>query len=203
MLKSVPHLKRGTGKYDGAFRVLDDVLYDVCRDHPDHTDVTSVLAKLWLIGRTFTTGIERAVESDGSLGSALITLADHMLKNGRQLNQLFGELRAITDLTESNAEQIVALHGQFLRILGKRTRRPPRSFASKYLHFHCRAVPLYDRNAVMKLNRIVPWKLVTTEFNIPRGADERYGYFMMHFLTLRRANPKLSVRELDGHLLAK
>ena len=55
MLKSVPHLKRGTGKYDGAFRVLDDVLYDVRRDHPDHTDVTSVFAKLWLIGRTFTT----------------------------------------------------------------------------------------------------------------------------------------------------
>jgi hypothetical protein len=200
MAQSVPHLQRETGKYDGAFRVLDKVLYEACRKHPDHTDISSVFAKLWLIGRTFTTGIERAVESDGSMGSALFTLADHMLKNGSRLNELFRELSAVRELNESNAGCIVRLHGRFVQIIGKQTRHPPRSFASKYMHFHCRGVPLYDRNAVLKLNRLVPWDLVTTKFDIPPGADEPYAYFMMHFLTLRKANPRLSVRELDGHL---
>jgi hypothetical protein len=70
------------------------------------------------------------------------------------------------------------------------------------MHFHCRSVPLYDRNAVLKLNRIVPPNLVTTWFDIPRGADKKYSYFVMHFLSLRKANPKFSVRELDRQLIS-
>src|SRR6266852_6048281 len=35
------------------------VLYDLCRDHPDHARDNEILAKIWLIGRSYSASIER------------------------------------------------------------------------------------------------------------------------------------------------
>lgn len=37
----------------------NQVLYDLCRQYPGHTDEQAVIAKIWLIGRTYAAAIER------------------------------------------------------------------------------------------------------------------------------------------------
>lgn len=201
-------LNQAIKEYQKNWRVLDDTLYGVCRNYPDHTDAASVYAKLWLIGRTYATGIERAIKGSGYMGGSLTALASEMLKNGRQINELFGELGSIAEpLTKEKAQHVVSLLGRFLQLIRKPLRRriSPRSFASKYMHFHCSAVPLFDRNAARKLTKLVHWN-DAHEFDLPRGADADYGWFVMRFLRLYEdakgnASP-ISVKMLDGYLLA-
>lgn len=37
----------------------NQVLYDLCRDHPRHNSADVVIAKVWLIGRSYSAAIER------------------------------------------------------------------------------------------------------------------------------------------------
>ena len=201
-------LNQAIKEYQKNWRVLDDTLYSVCREYPDHTDAASVYAKLWLIGRTYATGIERAIKSSGYMGGSLTALATEMLKNGRQFNELFAELKSISEpLTKRKAQHVVSLHGRFLQLIRKPLRRKisPRSFGSKYMHFHCSPVPLFDRFSARTLTRLVHWK-DADEFDLPRGADAYYGWFVMRFLRLyedAKGNaPPISVKMLDGYLLA-
>jgi len=41
------------------WRVGNDVMYELCRARPGHTDEADVIAKIWLIGRTYAAAIER------------------------------------------------------------------------------------------------------------------------------------------------
>jgi hypothetical protein len=201
-----------TKRKDGNHRVMEDVLYGLCHDHPDHTDPSSVYSKLWLIGRGYATGIERAIKSNQKMGGSMTALAKAMLKNGRQLNKLFAELKSVSEpLTVSKARKIVSLHGRFIELIRKPLRPDvsPHSFASKYMHFHCRAVPLVDRFASRKLTELVPWKQVepAVQFPMPHGADSAYGWFVMRFLSLyeqkRKKNPDITVKEMDEFLTAE
>jgi len=47
--------------YDKRVRLLDETLYRLCSEHPKHTSVSEVHAKLWIIARTLASGIERKV----------------------------------------------------------------------------------------------------------------------------------------------
>jgi hypothetical protein len=37
----------------------NSVLYDLCRKHPSHKTADEILAKVWLIGRSYAASIER------------------------------------------------------------------------------------------------------------------------------------------------
>ena len=37
----------------------NQVLYQMCRDHPGHTDTDVISGKMWLIGRAYSAAIER------------------------------------------------------------------------------------------------------------------------------------------------
>ena len=37
----------------------NQVLYSLCLDHPYHTDGAAIIAKFWLIGRSYAAAIER------------------------------------------------------------------------------------------------------------------------------------------------
>jgi hypothetical protein len=41
------------------WRVGNEVLYELCRTKPAHTDEAEVIAKIWLIGRCYAAAIER------------------------------------------------------------------------------------------------------------------------------------------------
>ena len=37
----------------------NQVLYRLCRDHPGHTECNVIIAKVWLIGRSYAVSVER------------------------------------------------------------------------------------------------------------------------------------------------
>jgi len=201
-------LKRSLDKDDNAYRLLDETLYRLCRDHSRHADRQSVYAKLWLIGRGYSTGIERQIKSNGYMGGSMTMLAEEMLKHANTLDGLVAELKEISEpLSLHKAEQIVRIHGRFINAIRKpmRPRRSPRSFTSKYLHFHCSAVPILDSFAALKLTKLVPWK-DATEFPLPKEADPPYAWYVMRFITLyaeaQRQGLRITVKKMDSYLIA-
>src|SRR5690349_12362372 len=96
--------------YDKYVRLLDDTLYRLCREHPGHTEPLEVHAKLWIIGRTLATGIERKV----SLAQVRKLFLDH----GLRLDRLMATLRTIAEpLSPDNLKNIVILHSQIVNII--------------------------------------------------------------------------------------
>src|SRR5579871_4932592 len=51
-------------RYDSIVRLLDQTIYDLCAAHPDHKSAASVHAKVWIIARTLSSGLERAIKSE-------------------------------------------------------------------------------------------------------------------------------------------
>ena len=107
------------------------------------------------------------------------------------------------------AADIVELHGHVTRAISHRTAGVfLASFVSKYLHFHCPIVPIYDSYAQATIGKLVDWDLVgpirDALSTLPEWA-RAYRNFVAAFVVLyQRActeTPlKPTVKELD-HLL--
>ncbi len=95
---------------------------------------------------------------------------------------------------------MLAVHAELIKVVATFTKSTPRSFASKYLHFHCPvAVPVYDARAVKALGLRYPgWRSP-----VPKPEhDAIYSRFV--YLTLQalddievRLNERLSLKDLD------
>jgi hypothetical protein len=57
-------------EHDKAWKFGNQVLYDLCKSKPKHTDVDVIIAKCWLIGRTYAAALERRKNRDGFEGDA-------------------------------------------------------------------------------------------------------------------------------------
>jgi len=194
--------------YAEKWQTIDRTLYELVERNPDHSAWASVAAKVWIIGRTYATGIERKIPTRNTQGSSLSQLTEHILARRRTVEPIFRELAKVTEpLTLSKLKTIVVAHGRFVKLLQPIMRRQqsPRSFASKYMHFHCPAVPLYDTYAVGTLRHLYHWREDFEVFDLPTGADEHYAWHVMRFWQLyqdaRRAGKQVSVKLLDYYLL--
>lgn len=208
MIRSWKDYDEACREYDKHTRLLDQTLYDLCRKHPDHSSRLSINAKLWIIGRTYATGIERKIPSKNTQGSSLDQLAQHFLRNRKTLNSIFSRLAQVSEpLTPDKLKTIVVAHGRFVRVLQPilRRKQSPRSFASKYMHFHCPAVPLYDTYAAAALRHLYRWEGWFEIFDLPASADEEYAWHAMRFWQLyqdaRKRGRRVTVKLLDYYLL--
>ena len=104
---------------------------------------------------------------------------------------------------------IVGVHDRFTQFLVGVTTdgKSPRSFASKYLHFHNPAVPIYDSYALAGIRRLVRWDAPEIPFARPPGGDDvadGYYQFCARFWRLleacRDAGREVSVKSLDTYL---
>ncbi len=83
--------------YEATWALTDQYPYELCQNHPAHQDQAVVNAKLWIIGRTYATGIERKIRADGKQGGALSQVADHFLDHTSELESIFGVLASIKE----------------------------------------------------------------------------------------------------------
>jgi hypothetical protein len=192
-----------------TWKVTDQTLYRLCRENPGHADRSAVCAKLWIIGRTFATGIERKVKTDGTQGSSMSQVADHFCKHSTEIDSWFAELAGIAEpLDATKCKSIVSIHGRMVGLLCPITRRnqSTRSFVSKYMHFHNPAVPIFDSLAFGVLRGLARWNHSMALFEMPTEKDESYGWYVMRFLALYKqleaAGLMPSVRHLDYYLLS-
>jgi hypothetical protein len=104
------------------------------------------------------------------------------------------------------AVEVVELHARVARGLLPYTGETwQQSFVSKYLHFHCDLVPIYDDNAQRAIGRFVDWQAVAplraTMADLPHWA-RAYRNFVAAFVVLWeriRAETSIepSVKEVD------
>lgn len=188
--------------------LLESTLYDLCSRHRGHASRAASNAKLWLIGRGFASGIERLIKSKGGQGYAMTALCNFVHEKHVSIDKIIGLLAGVAEpLDTEKLERIAVAHGRLCRLLRPVLRKlvVPRSFAAKYLHFHCPAVPIYDKYAVRKATRLVRWHDGLKVFEKPQEADDEYYWFLLRFWQLyqaaRQVRPEITVRLLDLYLL--
>jgi len=197
--------KKSWDNYLDIWVVSDKVLYEMCRDFPLHKKKAEIAAKVGLIERGYSAGLERHAKDD------MLGIITFFHKNGKFIDDLFRKVNKIKEpLTESKLQTIVSVHGEFTTLLKKITngRSSVRSFVSKYMHFHCLTVPIYD-NIAAAVIRQRDWYPLTKSnlmrFSMPKGADELYFNYCISFFSmytdLKEVGMEVNVRRLDRYLL--
>ena len=178
--------------------ILNQVLYKMCREFPDHKIPEAVRAKAVIIGRTYASGAERHVIPD-SQGDATEPLVKVLINSRRWLDK---EIKLINTKyadhvpSVENIKEIALLHGRLLTEFMNVTRDEHgiRSFVSKYLHFHAPVFPIYDsiakkviiRRAKGDFQGFYPWVHAwTKEFPCPSGADWKYWRFCVRIAKMQ------------------
>jgi hypothetical protein len=192
--------------------ILDDTLRTLCIDHPDHKTHNGVSAKVWIIGRTYATQIERMVPSDKGPGSSMSKVVKLLLKNGAKVDGWITGIRkdGPETLDDADIQSYVAAHGQLatlVRSITHKKKSVPRSFVSKYLHFHRPIVPIYDSVAAAALNKLLPWRQAFDCGQLVDEEDELYRQYVMQLRQLNgaavHAGLSPATRELDEYLLCE
>ena len=204
----LPQFAEATQFYACNWQATDEALYALCRKHPDHQSHLSINAKLSIIGRSYATGIERKIRTRYYQGSALEPLGDHVWSCRHRLDRAMQPLREVREpLTIEGLSVILEVHGRILAVIrpALRPRQTPRSFVSKYLHFHCPAVPIYDSVAERELKKLVRWEPSLEVIRKPSPADETYFRFSMRFWSLheslREKGATVTAKSLDNFIL--
>jgi hypothetical protein len=191
------------GKSWGA---VDKLLYGLCREHPGHSELPSVSAKLVLIDRVYAAGLERQVVPDSGQ-QAITKIAAFAVAHAHEIDTLLAALAPLAEPLDAAAlATVVSVHGRLTTLLRKIPTRgsAPRSFSAKYLHFHSPVVPIYDSYAAAGLTRRVRWDAHDVPFERPADGDPEYWAFCVRFLRLygacRKAGLEVSAKRLDALL---
>ncbi len=182
----------------------NEILYKLCRDHPMHTDCGQVIAKIWLIGRSYAAAIER--------GRMIKKTNDDFYVNtvgpeicGSAIDSWLGDFTE-SQWSEETLMKSIDVHGKTTELFREISGKSKRSLASKYLHFH---LPdfffIYDSRAVTGLSKLSSL-FERASRNNDRG-DNEYRKFAEKCLKLRdeiycKSGHTLKPRQLDNLLLS-
>ena len=137
-----------------AWDLGNDVLYRLCRKHPDHRSDDAIVAKVWLIGRAYAAAIERR-RIDLDLSSDEFYLS--RVAKGIRGSGIDRSFRALQGLSRPDPVAVVPVHKWLTERFRRISKHDNRSLASKYLHFHFpRAVYIYDARAASAIRRVSP-----------------------------------------------
>jgi hypothetical protein len=195
-------LTQAIKRYEAGWKPVDSELYGLCRRRPRHDDFADVYTKVAVIGRVYAAGISRNSKAEGdreaSVANGLVTISTEITD---QLSDI-----ANAELDRSTFTQMLKLHAKVCQELLAHTGNTwQQSFVSKYLHFHCPIVPIFDSRAEGAIGRFVDWPTVyglRTVVGRERGWPIRYYNFTTAFMVLyeqshAETNLKPSVKELD------
>ena len=197
-----------TALANDVWTFANDLLYRLCREHPEHNKPEVVIAKIWLIGRTYAAAIERRRNKQLDNDSFYERKVAPCLMSARlDLDGQLGRLGKYEGIDARSIGAVLAAHKKLLDTLNRLTQLNKRSLASKYLHFHCPDLfYLYDTRAVIGLRRIKPGARVTLAVSGKNDFDPEYARFALKLLDLqeqvaRDFRQRLTPRQLDRLLL--
>jgi hypothetical protein len=184
----------------------NEVLYRLCREYPDHSEDEAIIAKVWLIGRSYAAAIERRKERGEFSSDAYYCNRVAPMVRQSSIDKWFNVLR--NDQTNAHDKNVEA-HKHLTDLFSEISGLGKRSLASKYLHFHFpQRFFIYDARAsecVRRLRR----QLDIRSRPLPRNSasDPIYGVFYDECLELtrvigQRIGQALSPRGFDKLLLA-
>ena len=196
------HLKNIEGKSRWDFG--NEVLYRLCEEHPHHINEDEILAKIWLVGRSYSAAIERRRDSREVGGEAFYTSVVAPKMRRAKIDQWLAPLSRYSRPTIENCREIIDAHKRLTDLFNEITGLEKRSLASKYLHFHFRNLfYIFDSRAAQNLAKLAPR---LKEMPALKNYDRVYASHFVRSLKLvdsieREHRIYLSPRKLDDYLL--
>lgn len=192
---------------DNNWAFMNRILYEMCSKHKEHKDTSIVMAKVCLIGRSYSASIERrkTKSTKGSSNDFYEKIVAPVIMNS-DIDIWLNDLHRHRTINEQNLGQAISIHSKVMKLFKKISGMDKRSLASKYLHFHLpNLFYIYDSRAVKGLRAILPRHRGR---NMLTGYDDEYSKFCrkLFFLQnemLRKYNQDLTTRQLDRLLLLK
>jgi hypothetical protein len=188
----------------------NDVLYNLCEEHPNHKKPEDIIAKIWLIGRSYAAAIERRRPKEGEqIGDKYYTKRVVPVLIKSELDHYLNALHKLPALCGTAIGLALETHAYLTFLFKQISDSEKRSLASKYLHFHLPAhFFLFDNRAQQGL-RLIQIKI--NEKNHKNGIkkyDKQYEKHFTKMLALKRMIQEkygvdLTPRELDRLLLFK
>jgi hypothetical protein len=195
---------RNCEKHGTCWDVGNTALYQLCKTYPDHNKQDEILAKIWIIGRSYAAAIERRKKFiKGYEGDSFHRLIVGPQMLAARLDEWLRPLNKLKRASHENAIQIIAAHKQLTDLFCEMTGLEKRSLASKYLHFHFPELfYLYDSRAAQQISKMsVPVQKLSLEKH-----DSAYAAYFLRCLDLVKKiklehSITLNPRQLDNYLL--
>ncbi|MDP3840968.1 MAG: hypothetical protein Q8Q81_00005 [Oxalobacteraceae bacterium] len=189
--------------------VLNDVLYQMVKQYPEHKKASEIYAKVCIIGRAYSASLERGAGHDPDDGKFYWDKIIPALKAAK-LDKLLDQVRKFKSVSTQNLPVLLNVHKRLVDAIGEVTGKDNRSFVSKYLHFHFKELFfIYDSLAQSSIRKYdIPKSLRPQPSTSAPESDGIYEAFCWKCLDLRDAikdgyDIDLTPRQLDNLLLGK
>jgi hypothetical protein len=180
----------------------NDVLYRLCKKHPHHAKDDEIIAKTWLIGRSYAAAIERRrTAAAGSDDFYVGTVAPTIRRSG--IDSWLRALPTKNGTAEKCAAAAIETHKRVLNLFKQITGLEKRSLASKYLHFHRPDLFfIYDSRAMKAIRVLTPDSSHCSKI-IAATSDQEYLRFYRRCLWLQTQLRNTTGRELTPRAIDK
>lgn len=191
-------------KMGELWHVSNNVLYEMCKKYPSNKNTADVVAKIFLIGRSYAASIERT-KNDNVYEKKIPEL---VAKHGKDIDS------ALLECNKSDLQSVFSTYDLILNSFHEVSGKWNRSLASKYLHFHQpENFFLMDSRAKKGLSEVLK---VYTAVSSTKNAEKKlysvsneskeYVNFYLRCKMCKQElenkfNCKLSTRDLDNLLL--
>lgn len=185
-----------------TWKLGNDCLYSLCKNNPQHKRVDEVVAKLWLIGRSYAAALERRKNKRKNDQEFYEFIAAPAIIES-ELDAKLKSLGKFSSISEDSLQTITEVHGYLTGLFYRLTNQYKVSLASKYLHFHFpKHFFLLDSRALKGLRLLAKGMRVSINFQ----DDYWYGHFSAKLIKIcQYINDKwcihLTAREIDTLLL--
>jgi hypothetical protein len=183
--------------------VGNQVLYDLCASYPDHSRDEIIIAKVWIIGRTYAAAIERRPSIDVAVGDAFY---ETVVAPKIRCSGIDNWFRALVASSNEDLALSLETHEKVKELFNDISGLEKRSLASKYLHFHFpERFYIFDSRACTAISKLT--KPIGRSLPSLRTHDDVYARFFLRCNALKndivsKGGPHLLPRELDKVLLA-
>jgi hypothetical protein len=199
-------LKRAIRRVEGHdhWKFANNILYGLCNKHPDHRTPDIVMAKIWLIGRSYAAAIERG-RKDAAKGDRFYIkqVGPKISKSG--IDDWIAAVRSHRKGSQARFEEALITHAKATELFKEISSQEKRSLASKYLHFHVPdAFFIFDSRACAAIRQLS--ELLGRVSVEAIGVDKEYATFAMKCRKLQALikatfGANFSTREIDRVLL--
>lgn len=196
-----------------VWEVGNQTLYDLCEKYPTHTDSSQIVAKTWLIGRTYSVALERRKGASESNEVYYREKIPNVFKDS-SLDTWLSTLPEDKGLTTELLTDVLKIHADLVDYLkanlgsdGGNEGLKRTSFCSKYLHFHRPLLfPIYDARAVQGLRILLKNHPQLQNLRITTPYTAKYARFCETILAVIKVlnsglSKPLTLRQIDNLLL--
>jgi len=183
----------------------NQVLYDLCCTHPDHSLRPAVIAKVWLIGRSYAAAIERRREKSEANDDFYVNVVGPKIVES-ELDTWLVKARSTEPGAGAALGTLLEVHAKVTDLFTQISGLEKRSLASKYLHFHVPSLfYIYDSRAVAAMQKLSQYVGRASRYD--GTADREYAKFAWKCTRLQshvnqEFGHSLTPRQVDKLLLA-